>query len=394
MLLKTVNSVKFIVVGVINLFMLCGLLAGLSAQAYSASIAPQAQNTNVNISFDRMSPPANIDIWRNVFGGSTDVGVCTDAENCKDQDIINVLTCYSSTDPTNGACQVKLFWWNSVNNSTSTSLTLRFTHSSGQTKDLQVTSLKSGKGRASWISGTVLLPEGFTTFIPLSELNKLSLAGVWRADLKMQVKAWDGCGDGTNGCPGIHRVDWKARLTLNVTDYANQQIFLPAFPTSAPVINLNLNTRPGAGGGKTVSGSASLDMCLYDGNDSVSNRISLLLKDEGTTVAGRLAGQFSIYRRGGDKSKVGDRLDYQVSVINPTTGAVQNVSNGTEIIWSDTNKRNIQRQVILPGVSAPALCVPAPLTLKTPTFSLSDKTAGDYTGTLRIIYTPTTQTTQ
>ncbi|WP_421081974.1 CfaE/CblD family pilus tip adhesin, partial [Serratia fonticola] len=27
-----------------------------------------------------------------------------------------------------------------------------------------------------------------------------------------------------------------------MTDYGNQQIYLPAFPTSAPVINLNLNT--------------------------------------------------------------------------------------------------------------------------------------------------------
>ncbi|WP_152526647.1 CfaE/CblD family pilus tip adhesin, partial [Serratia fonticola] len=32
-----------------------------------------------------------------------------------------------------------------------------------------------------------------------------------------------------------------------------------------------------------------------------------------------------------------------------------------------------------------------PLTLTTPAFSMADKTAGDYTGTLRIIYTPTTQ---
>jgi len=211
----------------------------------------------------------------------------------------------------------------------------------------------------------------------------------------MQVKAWDPCrGWTTKGCEGIHRVDWTANLSLNVTDYGNQQIFLPAFPTSAPVINLNLNTRPGASNGKTVSGSSSLDMCLYDGNNSASNRISLLLQDEGGTATGRPAGQFSVYRKGGDKSKAGDRLDYQVSVINPTTGALQNVVNGTEIVWSDTNRRNIQRQVILPGISTPALCVPAPLTLTTPAFSLSDKTAGDYSGTLRIIYTPTTQTAQ
>ncbi|MGL5385857.1 MAG: CfaE/CblD family pilus tip adhesin [Enterobacterales bacterium] len=342
-----------------------------------------------------MSLPANIYIWQNAFGGgSTDGVACSSNVTCIDKDEINSLTCYSTTDATNGACQVNLFWWRSVNNDNSRYLTLRFTHSSGATKDLRVTSIKEDTGNySSWISG-VILSKGFNTFIPMSELNKLSVIGVWRADLKMQIKAWDNCGKLTVGCPGIHRVDWKANLTLNVTDYGNQQVYLPAFPTSAPVINLNLKTRPGTSSSQSVSGSTSLDMCLYDGNNSASNRISLLLQDEGAAAEGRLAGQFSIYRRGGDKAKVRDRLDYQVSVINPTTGAMQNLANGTEVVWSDTNRRNIQRQVILPGISTPSLCVPAPLTLTTPTFALADKTSGDYTGTLRIIYTPTTQTAQ
>lgn len=347
------------------------------------------------MTFDRKSLPAQLFIWNNIFGGASTIP-CNSAATCRDKDEINSLVCYSTTNPVNGACPVNLFWWSYLEGMSPRDLTLRFTHSSGQIKDLKITSRKvgwSGDTGLSWVAGAALKPGGFNTFIPSSELNKLSLTGVWRAELKMQVKAWDNCTGWVN-CKGIQRVEWKANLTLNVTDYGNQQIFLPAFPTSAPVINLNLNTRPGAGSGKNVSGSTSLDMCLYDGNNSASNRISLLLQDEGATAAGRPAGQFSIYRRGGDKSKTSDRLDYQVSVVNPITGALQNVANGTEITWSDTNRRNIQRQVILPGISTPALCVPAPLTLTTPAFSLSDKTAGDYTGTLRIIYTPTTQTAQ
>ena len=391
MLLKIISGFKFIIAGAINPFNLCVLLGGVSMQAYGASIAPQAQDTKVNITFDRMSLPANIYIWERVFGGSTDSGECSNASNCKDKDVINSLMCYSTTDPTNGACPVKLFWANNSNSDNSKALTLRFTHSSGKTKDLRVTSVKGSGTYSSWVAGAPLSSSGFNTYISASELNKLSDVGVWRAELKMQVKAWDYCGNDFIGCPGFLRANWKANIILKVTDNGNQQIYLPAFPTSAPVINLNLNTRPGAGSRKSVSGSTNLDMCLYDGNNSASNRISLLLQDEGGTATGRPDGQFSIYRKGGDQSKASDRLDYQISVINPTTGAVQDIFNGKEIIWSDTNRRNIQRPVVLPGGGAPALCVPAPLTLTTPAFSMADKTAGDYTGKLRIIYTPTTQ---
>ncbi|QXN63186.1 CfaE/CblD family pilus tip adhesin [Serratia fonticola] len=392
MLLKIISGFKFVIAGAINPLNLCVLLGGLSIQAYGASIAPQAQDTKVNITFDRMSLPANIYIWERVFGGSTDDGECNTTTDCKDKDMINALTCYSETDPTNGACQVKLWWWDSLNNNTSKNLTLRFTHSSGKTKNLLVTSIKATGKHSSWISGAALGSQGFSTFIPASELNKLSDAGVWRAELKMQVKAWDDCSASAYGCPGIFRVTWKASLTLNVTDYGNHQIYLPAFPTSIPSVNLNLNTRPGGDSGMNISGSSSLDMCLYDGIDSTSNRISLLFQDEGATASGRLRGRFSLYRRGGDKTKASNRLDYQVSVINPTTGAVQEIANGKEVIWIDTNRRNIQRPVVLPGGGAPTFCVPAPLTLITPAFSMADKTAGDYTGQLRIIYTPTTQT--
>ncbi|CAM4191557.1 CfaE/CblD family pilus tip adhesin [Serratia silvae] len=389
---------KFIIEGGMNPFILCGLLFGaVLPRVHSASVAPQPQNTVMNVTLDRMGLPKELFIWNDVFGGSTDIGVCTTlitSDSCKDQDFVNSLVCLPGNNELIGSCPTSLFWPSS-NKTANARLTLRFTHTNGQTKDLDIRSIKTTGTWPSWIPDAPLYSGGFSTSILSSELKKLSIPGIWRAQLIMMVKAWDDCSTAsTDGCPGNLRAFWQADITLNVTDKSNQQIYLPAFPTSAPVINLNLNTRPGAGGGKTVSGSTSLDMCLYDGNDSASNRINLLLQDEGVTAAGRPAGQFSIYRRGGDKSKAGDRLDYQVSVINPTTGAAQRLANGTEIIWSDTNKRNIQRQVILPGVSKPALCVPAPLTLTTPAFSLSDKTSGDYTGTLRIIYMPSTKTAQ
>lgn len=383
-------KLKYIGIRAIKLSFLYGLLfGGILPLAWSKNVPPEDQRTVIEQSIDRMALPKKLFIWNSVFGGSSDFGNCDGKIACIDNDMFNSLLCLSRTNVDIGACPTTLHWINKID--TDNSLKLRFTHSSGQTKELRVISLKQFAQFPSWYPMMPLASAGFTTYITEAELRKLSLPGVWKAALRMRVSAWDNCGDDVNGCIGAHRAMWHADITLNVTDTSNQQIYLPAFPTSAPVINLNLNSRPGAAAGSTVSGKTHLDMCLYDGNDSASNRISLRLQDEGASALGQPSGQFSVYRRGGDKSRARDRLDYQVSVINPTTGAAQSLSNGTEIIWSDTNRRNILRQVILPGGNNPALCVPAPLTLKTPAFALSSKAAGNYTGTLRIIYTPSTQ---
>ncbi|MEB7886708.1 CfaE/CblD family pilus tip adhesin [Serratia fonticola] len=180
---------------------------------------------------------------------------------------------------------------------------------------------------------------------------------------------------------------------IQVSAYS-PQIYFPGNMVAAPKVDLNISNRPGSQKNTNASGHTSLDMCLYDGNNSSSSRISLRFMDEGASAPGRVAGRFSVYLQDGNKALATNRLDYRLSVINPTTGAMQDVDNEKEIIWTDTNRRNIQREVILPGVPGVSLCVPAPLTLVTPAFLLADKKAGRYTGKLRIIYTPTTQTAQ
>lgn len=181
-------------------------------------------------------------------------------------------------------------------------------------------------------------------------------------------------------------VTWTARIVLNVKDLNSQVVYFPAFPYAVPQVELNLSNRPGTASNLTVRGSLSLDMCLYDGSNSASNRINVLFQDEGADAPGRPDGMFSVYRTGGDKPSQSDRVDYKVSVIDPTTGTSRTVSNATRISWSDTNRRNILRQVVLPGTSKVSLCVPAPITLTTPAFTLADKAAGRYTGRLKIIY--------
>jgi len=57
-------------------------------------------------------------------------------------------------------------------------------------------------------------------------------------------------------------------FSVNVTESSKELIYFPAFPTADPRIDLNLNFRPNSAKNVGVSGSSSLDMCLYDGGTS------------------------------------------------------------------------------------------------------------------------------
>ena len=168
------------------------------------------------------------------------------------------------------------------------------------------------------------------------------------------------------------------------------QIFFPSSPRSTPIIDLNVNNNLH---GRNASGkqqSTTLDMCLYDGNSSTSKGLKLIFNDNVSVATGRSPGFFSIFRNGGDRSKIQDRLDYAVSIVNPITGSRQEVKNGIEIYWSGVNARRILRQVVLPDVPGVSLCVPAPVTFSTPSLDISGKSAGNYSGILTVTYSPST----
>ncbi len=237
----------------------------------------------------------------------------------------------------------------------------------------------------------------FDFYIVKSELDKLTLPGIWTATLKQNLRQWESadCSGNFNdvnvGCPGYLTIaNWQANIRIEVVDPGNQQIYLPAFPHSTPIVNLNLTNFPGRPGGSEIQGENTLDMCLYDGKNSTSTRTYLRFEDNELNASGRTEGAFSIRRRGGSQTDARDRLDYQVFVTNPITGATETVANGKTVVWQGTNDPQYLRQVVLPGGREGVLCVPAPIILKTPAFAASSKNAGDYTGTLRIIYTPST----
>lgn len=164
------------------------------------------------------------------------------------------------------------------------------------------------------------------------------------------------------------------------------QIYFPESPSGSPHVSLMLQKATPS----SMEGLRTLPMCLYDGDDSSSSRISLTLMDEGSPAPGRALGQFSVYLQGGEKTAQTDRVDYQVSIGNPTTGARERVERGNEIIWTGTAKRSIQQLISLPGIPGLSHCIAAPLTLQTPPFGMSEKKAGRYSGQLKIIYRPST----
>lgn len=365
-----------------KLFSYLGLMLGAFGAAvtpcYAVYEAPMARNTTLTVKYDRMAVPSSLTIWDNLSGGRDD----TDGPKWAR----NTLVCKSSSDSSFGACVRTTPIW--LGTSTDSNITLKFILDGASTSvDLTLTGKRvrhncESTPPSSAVSCPGLVQVEFTYAISQSELSKLTTPGVWRATLKQDLWQWE---------PLQYLNTWTASIVLTVTDLNNQQVYFPAFPYSTPRVDLNLNNRPGTSKNTAASGSASLDMCLYDGSNSSSNRVNMLFSDEGAGATGRTAGLFSVYRTGADKTQAANRIDYRVSVINPTTGAAQAISNGTEITWTGTNRRNIQRQVVLPGVPGASLCVPAPVRLVTPAFNLADKTAGHYTGKLTIIYTPSTQ---
>ncbi|HCH0656645.1 TPA: phage tail protein [Enterobacter asburiae] len=363
--------------------------------------APAGRNTSVGISFDRTAPPARFDIWFHESGGF-------DAADPQKWGR-NTLTCQSRTDATYGACMNSPVWF-SGNPAAPYAINLRFTHAlTSKTVDIKVygdhymfinnkvftfaSFVTGGTGEiANWNREPY-----FDFYIVKSELDKLALPGIWTATLKQNLRQWGSadCGGNFNdvnvGCPGYLTIArWQANIRIEVVDPGNQQIYLPAFPHSTPIVNLNLTNFPGRPGGSEIQGENSLDMCLYDGNNSTSTRAYLRFEDDGVTSADRAEGAFSIRRRGGSQTDARDRLDYRVSVTNPITGATEAVANGKTLVWQGTNDPQYLRQVVLPGGRESVLCIPAPIILKTPAFATSSKNAGDYTGTLRVIYTPST----
>ena len=370
------------------LLLLFSALTITSAKA--ERVEPTERDTPVTATFDKSSAPSQIDIWKDESGGKD-----TDDDSLWGR---NTWVCLSSSDPATGQCRTSV---TGVQDG-KTTIPIVFTEQrSHLTQVINLTgyhNISVSVSNGCWGTGVIGGPYQvyaamekncygtlhndeslLTVYMTSQEMQKLPFGGIWKADLKMSLMQWS---------PTIKLADWAAHITLNVTDNNNQQIYLPEFGDAAPLVNLNLRPLPGAGTQKmSFTGSANIDVCLYDGYNANSNTFMLTLNDDFTGQSDRSGVNFSIVRQGGNVNEKRDRIDYTINILNPDTNTMQTVSRTRQINFTNIQQAHI-RQVHLPGIPEPVICVPAPLELTTDYIEVSSKNAGYYRGTLQLNFTP------
>ncbi|MBF7979196.1 MULTISPECIES: CfaE/CblD family pilus tip adhesin [Rahnella] len=354
-----------------------------------SSAGAVSRTTAVSETLDMGSLPSYVSIWQGLVSRDSS----TDTSHANDS-----LVCQSYSDATYGACNTSSIFRGT--NVTASAITLTFTNAArGRTQKLTVRANRCKYSSSCYagsdtdysyepwngFKGTEAVYAAFTYWIPNSELAKLTTTGTWTATLWLSLKNKAG----TSNAETDRGQTWTANITLTVKG-PSAQIYFPAFPDSTPSVNLNLSNLPGSDNNTRASGSNTLDMCLYDGNDSTSSSMTLLFEDSvgnGDTT-GRNSGLFSLFQY--NVTVPSGRLDYQVSFVNPVTGSPQVVANGIPITLDTRGSGVATRNVLLPGYADVYVCIPAPLTFTTPEFVLSSKYRGNYFGTLTVTYTPST----
>ncbi|MBU9866368.1 CfaE/CblD family pilus tip adhesin [Rahnella aceris] len=356
------------------------LLATLSdAQADTVAPLDHSINTELNIAKGTAS---TVNIWTQESGGydSTNSGRWG----------LNYWACTSSTSDENGKCPTGKGGYAAY-----LPVYLKFTEKrSGATQTLEL----QGTREAYWYNGNCAMygdPKpmnqsaqnscsgdstdgvNLTLKIPAAELNKLPVGGIWTAQLKILL----------HNSSETEVYQWDSNITVNLTDNNNQQIYLPEFGEAAPRVDLNLRPLPGTKGNQTqMNGSATIDMCLYDGYGSNSTSFTLKFDDQQQGTTERNNGYFSIYSDHGDTNLDSGRIDYYVRMQAPD-GKYVSVIRGDDLVISNIQTAHI-RPVHLPGIPQAVLCVPAPLELSTKTMDINSKQAGNYTGHLIVNFTP------
>lgn len=370
----------------------------ISQCAHADIEQPTGRETQITEYFDRQSIPSQIDIWTNESGGY---------DSSKPSFWgMNTVVCKSSTDPKNGQCTT-------VSNSGPTgigSIPLTFTEKRSKLSVvLKVSGYHLPHFTGTQCSGSFtlpfpstaniscrlndikIIPDGtiFTAYITQAELKKIPFGGIWEASLEMYLKQWT---------PYKTLGNWNAKFALNISDVSNQAIYFPSFGAgqgkdAQPHVDLNL--RPLPGGDRQIlgrlSGSTSLDMCLYDGYGSNSRQFQVQLSEPPEypeNPEGRQAGKFSVYNDIGNRNEISNRIDYGVKMYFPESNSFQDVVNGTTYTLPNINTDDIRAVRLASNISNVVLCVPTPLQINTPAFNIVDKTNGHYTGKIRVVFTP------
>lgn len=363
--------------------LICMLLL-MSAQlvipsfTYAAAVEPTGRDTTVSTSYDLSSSPSNFNIWTHETGGyNPDNPGLWGRNNWR---------CLSNTSPSTGQCksgEAKSSQGDWGTGGTTTIPTLFTEKRTGLQAVINLEGYHVGNGGKILVTSADSAGSGAEQFLNIyitaAELKKIPVGGIWEGTLALDLWQWS---------PGKKLARWTGHITLHVTDNNNQQIYLPEFGDAAPLVNLNLRPLPGTGTQKmSFTGSANIDVCLYDGYNANSNTFMLTLNDDFTGQSDRSGVNFSIVRQGGNVNEKRDRIDYTINILNPDTNTMQTVSRTRQINFTNIQQAHI-RQVHLPGIPEPVICVPAPLELTTDYIEVSSKNAGYYRGTLQLNFTP------
>lgn len=374
----------------------------ISQYAHADIEQPTGRETQVTEYFDKQSAPSQINIWTGESGGHN-----SDSPSLWG---LNTLVCKSSSDPKNGSCATV-----SMGSGTGKgTIPLRFTEKRSKLSVvLNVTNYHTDKYSQtdycndvsafylpfpSTANMTCTTNDGikyksdgtaFTAYITQTELKKIPFGGIWEASLELYLKQWT---------PYKTLGNWNAKFALNMSDVSNQDIYFPSFGAgqgkdAQPHVDLNL--RPLPGGDRQIlgrlSGSTSLDMCLYDGYGSNSRQFQVQLSEPPEypeNPEGRQAGKFSVYNDIGNRNEVSNRIDYGVKMYFPESNSFQDVVNGETYTLPNINTDDIRAVRLASNISNVVLCVPTPLQINTPAFNIVDKTNGHYTGKIRVVFTP------
>lgn len=295
--------------------------------------------------------------------------------------------CKSSTDSKNGKCPDKLTWIGRPG--PNTLITLRFTEEKSKSiRDINIWGYKKLVFPSFAICGPVsgdafALNDGallgcadtdigssgamLTLWIDNDELSKLPFGGVWTATLVLDYYQWD---------PRQYKSTYTVNFKIDLTDKNNIQVWLPQFGKGTPLVDLNLRPVPGGG----FKGKNTVDMCLYDGygtnsrlftmNFSSTNKDSsdpdaFILKDGNKTLSYNVDLSF---QGGSSSSRVRNGADWSIN------------THSLPVNW------NRILPVSLPDISTPVLCWPTKLHLSANVPSTTP--AGNYSGTLKIVFTP------
>ena len=201
----------------------------------------------------------------------------------------------------------------------------------------------------------------FKVYLPAAQINKLPVGGKWVAYFKSNLTS-------RKGSLFVH----NAHITININDAGRNDIYFPAFGSSAPAVKLDFTNTP-SDSGMLLSAQQLVDICLYDGFNLYSQgfRISFSGSDDST---------FDLLRVNGHNTPADKiTMDLQYSML---PGNWQEVLPSS-VFLVDTSGDYLT--VNLPGLNGPVVCKITTLKILVPAFERVKKNAGLYKGVITVL---------